>query len=87
MKKLITAILLCSVCVLSFAAPKKGKSNNIKLDPKNKFAIEGVEFGNAQPWYEAELTAKGEILWNQNHEGDYAEAGWDLRGTDLSKYG
>ena len=86
MKKLITAILLCTVCVLSFAAPKKGKSNNIKLDPKKKFAIEGVEFGNAQPWYEAELTAKGEILWNQNHEGDYAEAGWELRGTDLSKY-
>ena len=41
MKKIITSFLIFSaVCAFNFAAPKKEKSNNIKLDPKKKFAIE-----------------------------------------------
>lgn len=36
MKKLIAAFMFLSVCVLTFAAPKKGKSNSIKLDPKKE---------------------------------------------------
>ena len=88
MKKLITAFMFLSVCVLSFAAPKKGKSNNIKLDPKKKFAIEGVELGSID-WCknDASLTPKGEIVWAKEKEGDeYLHYGWELRGTDLSAY-
>ena len=63
MKKLIAAFMFLSVCALTFAAPKKGKSNNIKLDPKKKFAIEGVELGSLE---EAQVCAsvnnKGEII-------------------------
>ena len=46
MKKLFVTFLFLSVCALTFAAPKKGKSNNIKRDPKKKFASEGVELGS-----------------------------------------
>lgn len=89
MKKLISSILLFSVALsLSFAAPKKGKekeqSKGIKLDAKKKFAIEGVELGSDN-WPQVTLSNKGEIIWNQK-EGDFQQIGWELRGTDLSKY-
>jgi hypothetical protein len=89
MKKLITAILLFSTALtLSFAAPKKGKekeqSNGIKLDPKKKYAIEGVELGSDN-WPQVTLSNKGEIIWNPK-QGDFQQIGWELRGTDLSKY-
>nr|MCR4734066.1 hypothetical protein [Treponema sp.] len=82
MKKIITTLLLCSLCALTFAAPKKGKSNNIKLDPKKKFAIEGVELGSID-WCknDASLTPKGEIVWTKEKDG-YLHYGWELRGTD-----
>ena len=89
MKKLITAILLFSTALtLSFAAPKKGKekeqSKGIKLDAKKKYAIEGIALGSDN-WPQVELSNKGEIIWNQN-QGDFQQIGWELRGTDLSKY-
>ena len=89
MKKLITAILLFSTALtLSFAAPKKGKekeqSKGIKLDAKKKFAIEGVELGSDN-WPQVTLSNKGEIIWNPK-QGDFQQIGWELRGTDLSKY-
>ncbi|MBP3743249.1 MAG: hypothetical protein J6J00_09715 [Treponema sp.] len=87
MKKIITTLLLCSLCALTFAAPKKGKSNNIKLDPKKKFAIEGVELGSLE---EAQVCAsvnnKGEIIWNQDCDWNFFACGWELRGIDMSKY-
>ena len=88
MKKIITTLLLCSLCALTFAAPKKGKSNSIKLDVKTKFAIEGVELGSID-WCknDASLTPKGEIVWAKEKDGDeYLHYGWELRGTDLSAY-
>ena len=86
MKKLITTILLLSMAVaFSFAAPKKGKDAGTKLDPKNKFAIEGVAIDSIT-WAEATVSNKGEILWSRTKEGDWHETGWDLRGIDLSKY-
>lgn len=86
MKKLIAAFMFLSVCVLTFAAPKKGKSNSIKLDSKNKFAIEGVELGSID-WCknDASLTPKGEIVWAKEKD-EYLHYGWELRGTDLSAY-
>ena len=85
MKKLISLILLCTMILpVCFGASKKEKSKYIKLDPKKKFAIEGVELGSDN-WPEAKLTKKGEIIWNQD-EDDYQQIGWDLRGIDLSKY-
>ncbi len=89
MKKLITAILLFSTALtLSFAAPKKGKeveqSYGIKLDPKKKYAIEGVVLGSDN-WPQVTLSNKGEIIWNPK-QGDFQQIGWELRGTDLSKY-
>ena len=88
MKKLISTILLLSlVLATGFAAPKKGKSNNIKLDPKKKFAIEGVELGSLE---EAQVCAsvnnKGEIIWNQDCDWNFFGCGWELRGIDMSKY-
>ena len=87
MKKIITTLLLCSLCALTFAAPKKGKSNNIKLDPKKKFAIEGVELGSLE---EAQVCAsvnnKGEIIWNQDCDWNFFACGWELRGIDMSEY-
>ena len=87
MKKLITTFMFLSVCALTFAAPKKGKSNNIKLDPKKKFAIEGVELGSLE---EAQVCAsvnnKGEIIWNQDCDWNFFACGWELRGIDMSKY-
>ena len=73
MKKLITAILLFSTALtLSFAAPKKGKeveqSNGIKLDPKKKYAIEGIVLGSDN-WPKVTLSNKGEIIWNPKHAG------------------
>lgn len=87
MKKLFVTILFLSVCVLTFAAPKKGKSNNIKLDPKKKFAIEGVELGSLE-WTQkyASLNDKGEIIWKYDTGEDWLHYGWDLRGTDMSQY-
>lgn len=87
MKKLIAAFMFLSVCGLTFAAPKKGKSNNIKLDPKKKFAIEGVELGSLE-WTQryASLNDKGEIIWKYDTGGDWLHYGWDLRGTDMSQY-
>ena len=87
MKKLFVTIMFLSVCVLTFAAPKKGKSNNIKLDPKKKFAIEGVELGSLE-WTQryASLNDKGEIIWKYDTGGDCLHYGWDLRGTDMSQY-
>jgi hypothetical protein len=87
MKKLFLTLLLSSLCALTFAAPKKGKSNNIKLDPKKKFAIEGVELGSLE---EAQVCAsvnnKGEIIWNQDCDWNFFACGWELRGIDMSKY-
>ena len=87
MKKLIAAFMFLSVCGLTFAAPKKGKSNNIKLDPKKKFAIEGVELGSLE-WTQkyASLNDKGEIIWKYDTGEDWLHYGWDLRGTDMSEY-
>ena len=87
MKKLIAAFLFLSVCGLTFAAPKKGKSNSIKLDPKKKFAIEGVELGSLE-WTQkyASLNDKGEIIWKYDTGEDWLHYGWDLRGTDMSQY-
>ena len=87
MKKLIAAFLFLSVCALTFAAPKKGKSNSIKLDPKKKFAIEGVELGSLE-WTQkyASLNDKGEIIWKYDTGEDWLHYGWDLRGTDMSQY-
>ena len=65
MKKLLSTILLISAVLATvFAASKKGKSKNIKLDPKKKFAIEGVELGSLG-WTQkyASLNNKGEIIW------------------------
>lgn len=86
MKKLFVTIMFLSVCVLTFAAPKKGKSNNIKLDPKKKFAIEGMELGSLE-WTQryASLNDKGEIIWKYDTGGDWLHYGWDLRGTDMSQ--
>ncbi|WP_022932731.1 hypothetical protein [Treponema bryantii] len=94
MKKLLfTIVLFSSLAVLSFAAPKKEKAdekktNYVKLDPKKKFAIEGVELGSLE-WCQddAKLTAKGELIWNKDKSDDWLHFGWDLRGTDLSQYG
>ena len=87
MKKLIAAFMFLSVCGLAFAAPKKGKSNSIKLDPKKKFAIEGVELGSLE-WTQkyASLNDKGEIIWKYDTGEDWLHYGWDLRGTDMSQY-
>ena len=87
MKKLIAAFMFLSVCGLTFAAPKKGKSNSIKLDPKKKFAIEGVELGSLE-WTQkyASLNDKGEIIWKYDTGEDWLHYGWDLRGTDMSEY-
>lgn len=86
MKKLISTILLLSMAVaFSFAAPKKGKEAGTKLDPKNKFAIEGVAIDSIT-WAEATVSNKGEILWSRTKEGDWHDTGWDLRGIDLSNY-
>ena len=85
MKKLITTTLLLSaVFTLTFAAPKK--ANNVKLDVKKKFEIEGVKLGTIT-WAGALVDDKGEVRWNQLQEGDWAETGWTLRGVDLSQYG
>lgn len=89
MKKIITSFLIFSaVCTLNFAAPKKEKSKNIKLDPKKKFAIEGVELGSLD-WCkdDAKLTAKGELIWNKDKNEEWLHFGWELRGTDMSQYG
>ena len=87
MKKLFVTFLFLSVCGLTFAAPKKGKSNSIKLDPKKKFAIEGVELGSLE-WTQkyASLNDKGEIIWKYDTGEDWLHYGWDLRGTDMSEY-
>lgn len=86
MKKIITTTLLFSLVAFAFAAPKKVNSNNVRLNPKDKFAIEGVELGTFG-WAEATVNAKGEITWSKTHEGDWHEIGWDARGIDLSQYG
>ena len=89
MKKIITSFLIFSaVCAFNFAAPKKEKSNNIKLDPKKKFAIEGVELGSLE-WCQddAKLNSKGELIWNKDKSDDWLHFGWELRGTDMSQYG
>lgn|GEM_PF-3159747 len=85
MKKLFTTTLLLSaVFTLTFASPKK--ANNVKLDVKKKFEIEGVKLGTIT-WAGALVDDKGEVRWSQLHEGDWAETGWALRGIDLSQYG
>lgn len=89
MKKLIsTFLVLSTVMAISFAAPKNGKSKNIKLEPKKKFAIEGVELGSLE-WCQAEASVsnKGEIIWNYDSGAEWLHCGWELRGTDMSKYG
>lgn len=89
MKKLIsTFLVLSTVMAISFAAPKNGKSKNIKLDPKKKFAIEGVELGSLE-WCQAEssVSNKGEIIWNYDNGDEWLHCGWELRGTDMSQYG
>ena len=88
MKKLLSTILLISAVLATvFAAPKKGKSKNIKLDPKKKFAIEGVELGSLG-WTQkyASLNNKCEIIWKYDTGEDWLHYGWDLRGTDMSQY-
>ena len=89
MKKLIsTFLVLFTVMAISFAAPKNGKSKNIKLDPKKKFAIEGVELGSLE-WAQSEssVSNKGEIIWNHESGDSWLHCGWELRGTDMSQYG
>lgn len=87
MKKLFVTFLFLSVCALTFAAPKKGKSNNIKLDPKKKFAIEGVELGSLEEYQVcASVNNKGEIIWNKDCDWNFYLCGWELRGIDMSKY-
>ena len=88
MKKLISTILLLSlVLATAFAAPKKGKSNNIKLDPKKKFAIEGVELGSLEEFQDcASLNDKGGIIWNQDSDWEMLAYGWELRGIDMGGY-
>lgn len=89
MKKLLTTIFLLSVVFsLSFAASNKGKSNNIKLDPKKKFVIEGAELGSLE-WAQSEssVSNKGEIIWNHESDNSWLHCGWELRGTDMSQYG
>ena len=94
MKKLLfTIVLFSSLAVLSFAAPKKEKAdekktNYVKLDPKKKFAIEGVELGSLD-WCkdDAKLNSKGELIWNKDKSDDWLHFGWELRGTDMSQYG
>ena len=89
MKKLLTTIFLLSVVFsLSFAASNKGKSNNIKLDPKKKFVIEGAELGSLE-WAQSEssVSNKGEIIWNHESGNSWLHCGWELRGTDMSQYG
>ncbi len=88
MKKIISSILVFSMALtFSFAASKKQKSKNTVLEAKKKFAIEGVELGSID-WCmdDATLTPKGEIIWNKNKEDDWLHYGWELRGTDMSKY-
>nr|MCR5189332.1 hypothetical protein [Treponema sp.] len=64
-----------------------GKSNNIKLDPKKKFAIEGVELGSLEEFRDcATLNNKGEIIWNQDCDWNFFACGWELRGIDMSEY-
>lgn len=82
MKKQISILLLTLSLTFAFAAPKTPKGT--KLSVKNKFAIEGIELGTIQ-WSKATVTNKGEILWNDTAE--WQEAGWDLRGVDMSQYG
>lgn len=85
MKKLITAVLLLStVCTLTFAAQKK--ANNVKLDVKKKFEIEGVQLGTIT-WDGALVNEKGEVTWNQQKDNEWSETGWALKGVDLSQYG
>lgn len=89
MKKLLTTIFLLSVVFsLSFAASNKGKSNNIKLDPKKKFVIEGAELGSLE-WAQSEssVSNKGEIIWNHESDNSWLHCGWELRGIDMSQYG
>jgi len=89
MKKLLSTIFLLSVVfTLSFAASNKGKSNNIKLDPKKKFVIEGAELGSLE-WAQSEssVSNKGEIIWNHESGNSWLHCGWELRGTDMSQYG
>lgn len=89
MKKLIsTLLLISSLCAICFAASKKDKSNNIKLDPKKKFVIEGQELGSLE-WAQSEssVSKKGEIIWNYDADDDWLHCGWELRGIDMSKYG
>ena len=94
MKKLLfTIVLFSSLAVLSFAAPKKEKAdekktNYVKLDPKKKFAIEGVELGSLE-WCQddAKLNSKGELIWNKEKSDEWLHFGWELRGTDMSQYG
>lgn len=89
MKKLLSTIFLLSVVFsLSFAASNKGKSNNIKLDPKKKFVIEGAELGSLE-WAQSEssVSNKGEIIWNHESGNSWLHCGWELRGTDMSQYG
>lgn len=87
MKKLFVTFLFLSVCALTFAAPKKGKSNNIKLDPKKKFAIEGVELGSLEEYQVcASVNNKGEIIWNKDCDWNFYLCGWELRGIDMSEY-
>ena len=88
MKKIInTLFLLSTVLTLSFAAPKKTKSNSIKLDAKNNFAIEGMDLGRLE-WTRryASLSNKGEIIWKYDTGQDWLHYGWELRGTDMSQY-
>lgn len=89
MKKLLSTIFLLSVVFsLSFAASNKGKSNNIKLDPKKKFVIEGAELGSLE-WAQSEssVSNKGEIIWNHESGNSWLHCGWELRGIDMSQYG
>ena len=89
MKKILSTILLFSMAMtFTFAAAKKEKSKNIVLDPKKKYAIEGVELGSID-WCkdDAKLTSKGELIWDKTKNDDWLHYGWELRGTDMSKYG
>ena len=84
MKKNLIAFLLFSMALtLSFTAPKKGKIKGIKLEKKNRFAIDGIGLGSLN-WSKVSISNKGEIIWNETN--DYQECGWAIMKVDMSQY-
>jgi len=90
MKKLRNFTGVLSLAILLVSCTSTPKSNTVsgnQLDPKTKFAIEGVELGTID-WAKekASINNKGEIIWNNSFDDNWLHIGWELRGVDLSKY-